>query len=327
MALRAETEWIDVSAAWVFRADAPGRQRLLAELATRGFCLVRPESGLDAHTASQQPWEVAARLFGEPPELVERQPIAPVAGGRSFASSSEATPLHTDSQLYRGVPPQAQLMFCARAASDGGETLLVDTHALLEQVEATAPELFEALFTRARQIPFVFGDVLGPTVSWRGDCLVVTHSPQPPRDPVGQQLWQLLARVDATRVSVSASELLVVDNHRMLHGRTAFTGVERSFTRLLVWRAEPFSTHPRFEARARAEAESARRRGLGEAERRSLGLLGPQSGDTLRKRQIVLEMLRGVPPGVLAQRYSIPEPTLYAWRDEALSGMDAALSG
>jgi len=293
VALRAETEWSDVSAAWDFRADAPGRERLLAELATRGFCLVRPESGLDAHTASQQPWDVAGRLFGEPPELVERQPIAPVAGGRSFASSSDATPLHTDSQLYRGVPPHAQLMFCARAAADGGETLLVDTHALLEQVEATAPELFEALFTRARQIPFVFGDVLGPTVSWRGECLVFTHSPQPPRDPVGQQLRQLLAGVDATRVSVDRA----------------------------------FSTHPRFEARARAEAEGARRRGLGEAERRSLGLLGPQSGDTLRKRQIVLEMLRGVPPGVLAQRHAIPEPTLYAWRDEALSGMDAALSG
>ncbi|KYF94357.1 hypothetical protein BE20_00740 [Sorangium cellulosum] len=42
---------------------------------------------------------------------------------------------------------------------------------------------------------------------------------------------------------------------------------------------------------------------------------------------MVLEMLRGVPPGVLAARERIPEPELYRLRDAALAAAEAALAG
>ncbi len=290
------------------------RTRMLQHVATRGYDVLAPVSGLDADAAARDPWEISTRFFGEPPSMVERQPIKSVPQGRSFASNSAFTPLHTDSQMFGGVSPHAQLMFCAKAAEQGGITLLLDTHALLAMIQRDEPRFFQALFTRARRIPFVFGDVEGPTVSWRAGYLVFTHSPMRTDDEIGRQLQSYLARMRPLEVPVPDGHILIVDNHRMLHGRTAFSDESRRFTRLLVWRKSSFTRHEHFEALARAEAYRVVPQNVAQP-----------SEITEQKRRIVLEMLRGVPPGVLAQRHGVPEPTLYQWRDAAVAAMDRAL--
>lgn len=291
------------------------RARMLDTVRARGYDVLPPVAGIDADTAAREPWETATQLLGEPPLMVERQPIKPVQDGRSFASNAAFTPLHTDSQMFGGVSPHVQIMVCAKAARDGGATLLVDTHVLLEQIQREDPVFFRALFTQVRRIPFVFGDVVGPTVSWRAGCLVFTHSPMRVEDEVGPRLLRSLSRAPVMEVAVPDGHMLVVDNHRMLHGRTAFTDVSRRFTRLLAWRKTGFSRHEGFAALARAEAA---RHGAGEA--------SWPTDEVERRRRIVLEMLRGVPPGVLAQRYGVPEPMLYQWRDAAIAAMNAALA-
>lgn len=313
----------------LWAADAESRARLRTVLEQHGFALVRPDPAqLSPELAEQQPWEAASRLWGEPPELVERQPIAPVPWGRSFASTSRDTPLHSDSQLYAGAPPDLQLMFCDRAASRGGETTLLDAWALLDRIEASDPELFRLLFQAERCIPFVFGDVVGPTVSLRRGAVVFTHSPMPlAGDPIAERLRPHLERVELARVRPESGELLVVDNHRMLHGRSAFDDPARKFTRLLLWLGAPLPCPPRLrelcqralELRAPALGE------LPEGARRRLGLIEPGGRGAIRRR-IVLEMLRGVPPGVLARRHGVDERELYAWRDRALAATDAELA-
>jgi gamma-butyrobetaine dioxygenase len=302
-----------MSGAWDFFADAPSRSRLRAELRSRGFSLVRPQlPELRPEAAKLAPWQSVAALFGEPAELVERQPIAPVPGGTSFASSSRHTPFHTDSQLFRGTPPGVQLMFCEARAARGGETLLLDAFALAAAIERSDPELFELLFDEERRIPFVFGDVLGPTLCLRGGALVFTHSPQPPRDRVATRLASALAAAPPIRFAIEPGELSVVDNHRMLHGRTAFEG-ERRFTRVLAWLRAPLGEHARYAARARAVAWTGANVGRGEAQ-------------AARRRRAVIEMLRGEPPGVLSTQYGIAEAELYRWRDAALAAVDHALA-
>ncbi len=222
-------------------ADDASRARLREVLEERGYALLRPDPAqLSPELAANDPWEAATRLWGEPPELIERQPIAAVPWGRSFASTSGVTPLHTDSQLYAGAPPDLQLMFCARPADRGGETTLLDTWPLLSAIERTDPGLFHALLHAPRRIPFVFGDVVGPTVSLRRGSVVFTQSPMAaPGDPLAERLRPHLDRADLTQVRPAGGDVLVVDNHRMLHGRTAFEDVERSFTRLLLWLLAP----------------------------------------------------------------------------------------
>jgi gamma-butyrobetaine dioxygenase len=264
---------------------------LRRDLAGRGFALLPAGlPGLGPEEAARAPWIFAERLLGERPRLVERQPIKAVPGGRSFASSSGPTPLHTDSQAFAGAPPAVQVMACVRPAGQGGACVLADTRALLDRLAASDPDLHHLLFSAPRRIPFVFGDVHGPTVTRRAGALVFTHSPVVlPGDPVAARLAPWIEAAPRIEVSPAAGEILVVDNHRMLHGRHGFAGTGREFVRLLVWTAPA------------DEPPSARRLG------------------------VVLEMLRGVPPGVLAAREGIPEPDLYRMRDAALAAAEEAL--
>lgn len=306
--------------AWTWD-DHAGPARLRDALALRGYAVVRIHDV--AREAAAGPWAFAQRLFREPLRMVERQPIRVASGGRSFASTDVFTPLHTDSQLYLGAPPAAQVMACARPAAQGGDTHLVDAWSLCAAIERDDPPLFDALLRVPRRMPFVFGDVYGPTLALRGGALAFTHSPiDTPQDRVSARLAPHLARAPRVTLRVEADEALVVDNLRMLHGRSAFRDAGREFVRLLVWRAVPCGDHPRYRSLCASIGEASRR-ALAGAPLRVTARFGVYEGrddEAARRLRVVLEMLRGVPPGVLAARAAVPEEELYAWRDAALVG-------
>lgn len=317
---------------WIWPGAPRGPARLLDELAARGYAVLRGDASsmLSPEEAARAPWGFAERLLGERPLLVERQPIKAVPGGRSFAASAVAAPLHTDSQCFAGAPPAVQILVCVRPAERGGSSLLLDTWPLLAAIERADPELFRALFTVYRRIPFVFGDFFGPTVSLRNGALVFTHAPVvPPGDAVAARLARFIDASRPIELSLGPSDILVVDNRRMLHGRRAFEGGARELVRLLVWTATMLPSPPAYRALATEVAEAASRRlaGAPESTRRRLGLGAPPPPEARRRLGLVLEMLRGVPPGVLAARERIPEPQLYRLRDAALAAAEAALAG
>lgn len=226
--------------------------------------------------------------------MSERQSIRPLSQGRSFASSNVMTPLHTDSQDFLGAPADLQIMRCVRPARVGGESLLADGWALLAGIEREDPALAAALFSTPRQIPFYFGDVLGPTVARKRGRVVFTHSPMPPRDAVGRALGAHLARLPITEIAVRAGETLIVDNHRMLHGRRAFSDPARELERTLAWLTEPL-------------AVSAFSRALDVAPP-VYPPIQPQQLDAVRA------LLAGESPARVAARAGIDEATLYRWR-------------
>lgn len=300
---------------------ATGPGRLAAALAETGLAWVRAPALVEA--AEREPWVVAERLLGERPLLVERQPIRSIPGGRSFASGRMAAPFHSDSQMLRGVPPHVQVMACHRAAEAGGEGLYLDTWALLTRVEREEPALFACLFTTVRRIPFVFGDVFGPTVSLRGDSLVFTHGARAaPDDPLATRLRPHLESTPVMEMGAAAGDLVLIHNHRVLHGRRAFEDEARAFTRLLIWRHGPWPVPGPWRERATAAAHalSERLREAPAAIRAGFGLAEPTPADAGRRLGIVLELLRGIPAGMLSSREGVSEPELYGWRDAALSG-------
>lgn len=265
-----------------------------------------PEALRDAAAAS--PFTFAARLLGVEPLLVERQPIRPIDGGRSFASTRIDTPLHTDSQMFAGAPAAIQILVCVKAAARGGESTLVDGAALLGRLERDDANLAAALFDVERVQPFYFGDVRGPTVALRGGHLAWTVAPGGlgARDEVGAALANEIARSPRIVRALGAGEALVASNHRMLHGRTPFEG-DRELVRLLVWLAEPLRADPRHVARARAATPALDR-------------------EVTARLRAVLAILRGVPPAKVAFDSKIDEATLYGWRDAFTSGGIAALA-
>ncbi len=310
----------------VERRDFGDGASVTAALARDGIAWLRaPEI---AALAERDPWEAAARLLGERARLVERQPIRAVPGGGSFASGSMPAPFHSDSQLAAGVPPHVQIMACHAAAASGGESLYLDTWALLERVEREAPGLFALLFTAQRRFSFVFGDVYGPSVALRAGSLVFTHSAQPSDDPVARALAPWLAAQPAIEIAATAGDVIAIHNHRMLHGRRGFEDVRRRFTRILAWRAVEWPTPGPWRERAQATAQtlSAQLRDAPPAVRAAFGCAESTGGDGLGRVGIVLELLRGVPAGLLAARERIPEPALYRWRDAVLAAAERALA-
>jgi hypothetical protein len=311
------------------------------EVAARGFAVVSSSSvGLDPALAATSPWTYATQLFGTRPRMVERQPIKAIPGGRSYAANNLFCPLHTDSQWFDGQPPHAQVMVCLRQAARGGETLLVDAWALARSLERSSPALHARLFDEARQIPFVFGDVFGATLALRRGHLAFVHTPQrTDTDDLARQLADAIASAPLVRVAVPAGAVLVVDNHRMLHGREAFDDPTREFTRLLAWLPAPLGRDDALHARAEQARNrlDATLRGPLAGARAAFGLAshdadeadgarGDDAGDAADARlALVVDMLGGVPPGLLARRHGVAEPDLYRLRDRAIAAARAAL--
>lgn len=263
----------------------------------------------ESSTAS--PFAFAARLLGVDPLMVERQPIRPALGGRSYASTRVDTPLHTDSQMFLGMPASIQVLVCVEPASRGGESVLVDGARVLARLEREDPALANALFDVERVQRFYFGDVPGPTVARRGGHLTWTVAPVAPgqlaaADELGRRLASAIAREQRMEHTLRAGEALVASNHRMLHGRRPFEG-NRELIRLLVWLERPLACDPRHLSRARE-------------------LSPPLPAPTLARVRSVLAILRGVPPAKVAAEARVSEATLYAWRDAFMRASAAALS-
>ena len=90
-------------------------------------------------------------------------------------------------------------------------------------------------FEAPRRVPFVLGDVFGPTVAERGGALAFTHAPFVARgDSIAHRLAPFVEAAPTLVFATRAGEILVADNRRMLHGRRAFTGA-REYVRLLIW--------------------------------------------------------------------------------------------
>jgi hypothetical protein len=264
-----------------------------------------PEGLRDAAAAS--PFAFATRLLGVEPLLVERQPIRPIDGGRSFASTRIDTPLHTDSQMFLGAPAAVQVLVCVRQAPRGGESVVVDGSRLVARIDRDDPALGRALFDVERAQRFYFGDVVGPTLALRGGHLAWTVAPGSlgAVDDIGHALLHELSREPRVEHTLQPGEALVASNHRMLHGRGPFEG-DRELVRLLVWLARPLLAEASQVARARE--------------------LSPAlHATTLQRVRAVLAILRGVPPARVASDAGVDEATLYGWRDAFMCGGAAAL--
>ncbi len=288
--------------------EAGSGDAVLARVSASGAAVVPLDRAWSAspaqlrELAAQSPFAVASRLLGVEPLLVERQPIRPLPGGRSFASTSVDTPLHTDSQMFLGMPAAIQILICVTPAPKGGESILVDGASVISRLERDHPALANAVFEADRVQRFYFGDVSGPTLARRGGHLTWTVAPGHlgAEDDVGRGLLGAIAREPALVHALRPGEALVASNHRMLHGRRPFEGA-RELVRLLVWLEHPLASEPRYVARAKELSPP----------------LEPLASLRLRA---VLAILRGVPPAKVASDARVTEPVLYGWRDAFVRG-------
>ncbi|WP_106239236.1 TauD/TfdA family dioxygenase [Nonomuraea fuscirosea] len=194
-----------------------------------------------------------ARRFGAPSRRDAGREIWPVRPSRTDAAATlseraGAVDFHTDA-AYRSRPEDLVCLFVVRPAADGGLTLLLDAatvdaelrrHALGERVLAAlgeprwgwrVPEAFSGgpadVSPRAAVMP---GD---GTVRWRGDNLVGLT---PEQRKVATWFGSLLKVVPgAVRLEHRPGDVIVIDNHRVMHGRTSFQDAARLLLRVRLW--------------------------------------------------------------------------------------------
>lgn len=163
-------------------------------------------------------------------------------GSNNIAYTSHAIGLHTDN-AYREQVPCLQLLHCLHAASDGGESTLVDGFSAAERLRRRSPEAFSVL--AGEPVTFRFRDAnndlthTAPTldVDARGRLRGVRVShPSLSLPPwtverharffaAYRAFFQELSDPEAQlSFTMGSGDLFVTNNHRVLHGRTAFHG-------------------------------------------------------------------------------------------------------
>jgi alpha-ketoglutarate-dependent taurine dioxygenase len=156
-------------------------------------------------------------------------PLRDAVGNAVLSSNAEEFPLHTDDS-YSPQPARYVLMHCWQADADGGGVSWV---AHVDRIaELASPDLLARLLTQKYTTPYGSAPVL-----WR-DAEQALRIRFNRRDMHGfaklrwqamseqqrqdlAELEQLAMRV-VERIALQAGDCIVVDNHRVLHGRSAF---------------------------------------------------------------------------------------------------------
>ncbi len=164
-----------------------------------------------------------------------------------LAYTGLALAAHTDNPYRRSVPG-IQFLHCLENGAIGGESLLVDGMALAECLQEEAPEEFEVLSSLVVSFRYNSHTVydrrdaplldLGPDGSLRHIRLSTRLDFTPAADPETLELFyrgrrRLMTLASDPRFTVrfkmSPGDCLMMDNHRTLHGRTAFAAAESRF--------------------------------------------------------------------------------------------------
>ncbi|MFC6082589.1 TauD/TfdA family dioxygenase [Sphaerisporangium aureirubrum] len=167
--------------------------------------------------------------------------------GATFSIRAGGAGFHTDAQ-YHSRPEDVVCLFVVRPAADGGDTMLLtarDVVATLGRDPAgevalerlaqpvwtwTPPDVFTGKAAAAvPPMPVLPGD---GTVRWRRDNLGPLR---PPHAHAATVLESGLRRAPATRLRQHPGDVIVIDNHRTLHGRTPFADPERRLLRVRLW--------------------------------------------------------------------------------------------
>lgn len=149
--------------------------------------------------------------------------IRPTDGSTLYVRSTRAIPFHNED------PEVTWLAWhCILPASCGGATLILDGEELYEMLSpAVRLELQNA---RCNHRNAVKKPILTSKRDW---YLIPWGLPALPED-VLSQLGSAIKNCKKRRFGMQSGDLLILDNRRMFHGRTAFTDVSRSLVRFMA---------------------------------------------------------------------------------------------
>ncbi len=190
-----------------------------------------------------EPIALARTLFGKVPIRYQRMVVEPTLRGNPEAlpKTMHAGDMHNDC-VQAGMPAHVQVMVCERQAADGGQTLLIDLWPVMAQIAEAEPELYQRLFDYPRYMGGGNPPRIGPTWTYLRGNVYCVHPNAVPDSEIGRQFLSFVDRAPVIEFRCEAGDVYVNNNHRMLHGRRAFSDPQRRFQRFLFWFADPAPT-------------------------------------------------------------------------------------
>jgi alpha-ketoglutarate-dependent taurine dioxygenase len=224
---------------WIERPQAEQLHHALAH----GHCVVR-HVGLDADNASlialgKQLGTLSFQSHHKQLPSAENEgvyrvqvmdaPLHDSAGNIVLSSNADEFPLHTDDS-YSPAPAHYVLMHCWQAdAQGGGESWVAHVDAI---VALAAADLIQRLASTPYPTPFGNASVLRHDAAgqWRVrfNCRDMMSFAQLRQQALSAQqtddllAFEQLAMQCMQRMQLAPGDCIVVDNHRVLHGRSAF---------------------------------------------------------------------------------------------------------
>lgn len=234
-----------------FASDGELARAALQRVESGGAVLVRGYGSVHAGTASPADTEALIGAFADAGLEIVGTHFGRIEDLRPDNTTNQNTDqlgytdagidLHTD-QPFLDRPPRYQLLHCMRPAESGGDSFLSD--GILGAQALAAEDLGAFRTLRTTQVRFhrkqraFEREVVSPLLTLREDgaslvrCSYFTLAPQ--RLPFAEvdgffrayRRYMTILRDERhlVRLRLHAGDFLIYDNHRMLHGRSAFTG-------------------------------------------------------------------------------------------------------
>ncbi len=214
-----------------FLGDDDTRRRALLQMAAYGFVRLAGAPAVAGEI------EMAVKAFGILREtnygrLFDVKTKLSVA---NLADTALALAPHTDNP-YRLSPPEIQVLHCLTKGGQGGQSLLVDGLAVIEALKTQAPEDYDLLTSVPARFAWSDGDTFleaeAPVISAER----IRYNPRSFQsvcvdDPARRDAWlaaferlgqRFEAPAAALAFDMTAGDMVLMDNRRVLHGRTAF---------------------------------------------------------------------------------------------------------
>jgi alpha-ketoglutarate-dependent taurine dioxygenase len=198
---------------------------------TKGWTILRPQARED----------LLAELAQLGP-VIQTTEITPRANAKAALATDKEMQLHTDHPRARWISWE-----CVRQSSEGGYSLLKDTKPALDVLTDAERDELRALSIRTHVVFFDDIDAC-PVLRNDGDgadwVYFTPWMTDGQRSPAFRKFIQALEATPTLSVRLYPGESLLIDNGRMLHGRSALGGDK---DRLLIrrWIASPFDTFGR----------------------------------------------------------------------------------
>lgn len=142
---------------------------------------------------------------------------------RPLVTSDRALDYHTDHHKAKYIA-----WYCHQQTDKGGESILMDASKVYEQLNAVDQKLLQSIHLFEHKI-FPDDKESNPLVNVQNDKLRFYYSfwlvsDSDKHNPSLKEFQRLLKITPPIKLRLEKNDILIIDNHRMLHGRTAIEG-------------------------------------------------------------------------------------------------------